>query len=149
MYASRLPAHIDAVLTAKAAELIGKKIESIASFARLNNSRLDTSFRIHSDAFIRNKKPDYACIYYLNTNLDSGTAFYKHADYGDKWCKGNPNIFTKDDGKWERYFLAPEIANSMVIFDSDLYHGRYPWQSYGVDRKDSRIVVVNFIKVLE
>jgi hypothetical protein len=121
-------------------------LRNIASFYRLNTRQHDTEFRVHCDRLIQGEQPDVACVYYLESSEVSGTAFFRHPEHG----VGDPEnlkVFDVDDGKWEPYNWFYARANSMLIYPTSLYHGRFPWVAEGSDKSDGRIVVVKFLKV--
>ena len=123
----------------------GVELEEITSFFRLNTRRHDTEFRVHCDHIIQGQTPTHASVFYLETAEDSGTALFRHPVHGDRDDE-RLSIFDEDDGQWEAYLRCPEVENTMFIYRAELFHGRFPWQARGFDRKDGRIVIVKFMK---
>lgn len=126
----------------------GCRLLEIVSFYRLNSLKLDTEFRVHCDTVIQGEIPDYACVFYLENSGDSGTALFEHPEHG-RSDESRLSIFDEDDGKWEVYFRNYAKANSMFIYDSSLFHGRFPWASKGYTKQDGRIVIVKFMKAVK
>lgn len=122
------------------------KLRVIISFARLNHNNVNNTFRVHSDTLIEGEKPDIAAVFYFDTVVNTGTALFKHPEYG--LINGNPSqsLIFKDNELWEPYLKYESKANSAFIYNADLYHGRYPWEAYGTSQKDGRIVLVMFLK---
>lgn len=147
LHCALVPPFIDRQLQAAMERSLARKLRNIISFYRLNTSRLDTEFRVHCDTVIQGELPDYAGVFYLETCQDSGTALYEHPVHGRGDDQGL-SIFDEDDGKWSPYFMCPEYENRMFLYKSSLFHGRYPWKARGNTRKDGRIVIVKFMKVV-
>lgn len=141
-----LHTELDDQLTRIASAHWGRKLEPLLSFARLNTSVHDVDFRVHADSRVVRTLPDVAAIYYLDTIPETGTAFFEHPDYGRTPRDESLNLFTKDDGKWTPYYHYEQVANSMLVYPSQLYHGRYPWVMPGSSAQDGRIVIVKFLK---
>jgi hypothetical protein len=112
----------------------------ILTFARLNSPDKNTEFRIHADSKIFQKQPNLAAVFYLDSSDTSGTAFFEHPVYGKEHKQPHPQIFTKDDIQWNKYYQYNAVENSMLLYKSDLYHGRQPWAV-----QEERIVIVKFM----
>ena len=147
IHLSHVPRHLNKALTVAMERAWGVQLADLGSFLRLNSSRHDTTLRIHSDSVIRGKRPSHAAVFYLDTCPDSGTALFRHPEFGDRDAAGA--IFTEDDGKWELYHLTTEVENSMFTYKPELFHGRHPWTARGNTRKDGRVVVVKFMKEIQ
>ena len=124
----------------------GMKFRDIASFLRLNTSLIDNEFRVHNDAAIQGVKPTHAAVFYLEDSFVSGTALFSHPEHGKS--SDEVKIFTKDDGLWKPYFNYYARENSLLLYDANLFHGRFPWQAFGKTKYDGRIVLVKFLKEL-
>ena len=146
IYVNKIPRELDDHLTKLAEDAIGKQLEIVHSFIRLNTSIHDIGFRVHSDGKVLDKFITIAAIFYLDTSKDSGTGFYKHPEHGDKALNEEYHVFTEDDGKWELYDKFYEKENTMIVYDAKLFHGRFPWKSRGTRAKDGRIVIVKFMR---
>jgi hypothetical protein len=139
LYALPVPERFNRLLT----EVLNKDPDvgphrDILTFARLNTPIKNTQFRIHADSKIFDTQPNLAAVFYMQTD-DSSTAFFEHPIYGKRATPEN-QIFTVDDGQWKIYHQQPSIENTMLIYDSQLYHGRQPWKV-----NFDRVVVVKFL----
>ena len=143
LYLSYIPGWITQRLTPEG-------YESKISFARLNTSELDTKFRVHADSRTRDAKgqlfyPDFACVFYPFDTPGHGTGLFRHKVLGDQCDKRKARAFTYDDGNWEMYDWYEGKENTMFAYESNKYHCRYPYQSFGLTKEDARIVIVNFM----
>jgi hypothetical protein len=148
LYLTPVPKAYDEVLTQVAELTVQSKLNQLRSFARLNTEELDTNFRVHSDGKIYGHYPDVACVFYIDTREDSGTAFFESPIYGRTSPSPEYNVHKVDDGNWHPYAKVHQVANSMLVYNAQLYHGRFPWKSYGVSKEDGRIVIVKFLKTI-
>lgn len=144
-FLARVPSFINDSLNKAAEELVGKPLEDIASFYRLNSFIHDTKFRIHCDSEIQGRKPTHACVFYLYTHVDSGTALYEHQVYGRE-DGASLAIFDSDDGLWKAWHKVYAEENKLLVYKSSLFHGRFPWQCWGTSKEDGRLVIVKFLK---
>ena len=134
-FPSKYNSHLSKVIEAHTK----KKYLDICSFARLNTPDKDFDFRVHVDGKLLNQYSDLACVFYLRTVLDSGTALFEHPIHGRYSNKRDIHII--NDGLWKPYYSNPSENNSMFVYPSNHYHGRFPWRS-----DFNRIVVVKFLK---
>jgi hypothetical protein len=138
------PKVINDQLNDKIRNTLGFNFRDIASFLRLNTSTIDTDFRIHNDAAIHGIKPTHAVVFYLEESMVSGTALFSHPEHGKQ--SNEVKVFTKDDGLWKSYYLYYARENSMLVYNANLFHGRFPWKAFGKNKYDGRIVLVKFLK---
>jgi hypothetical protein len=136
MYAGELPTPLARLIEGKVQEAWGEELTPIATFARLNDTELDNTFRIHSDGLVQGQQPTVAAVYYIE-NGGSGTALMTHEEYGDQ----GSGIYTTDDGKWTVGEFVAGNANSMFVYEAQAFHTRYPEKS-----EDTRVVIVSFLK---
>ena len=142
MYAARVPLFLKKQFHTAVRRHFGD-VEFLATFYRLNTSKVDTSIRIHSDSEINEVKPDFGMVFYLEDDPGSGTALYSHKVFGDS-SRAN-RVFDNEAG-WEQSFVSQSRANKLFIFNSNLFHGRTPWKAKGVDATDGRVVICTFAK---
>lgn len=119
-------------------------------FARLNTSTKDTSFRIHSDAKTLDNLgrvfyPELACVFYPFTTPGHGTGLFKHRQFGEECRLKEGRVFTQDDGFWDMYEYYEGVENTSFVYPANKYHSRVPHKSFGKDKSDGRIVIVNFM----
>jgi hypothetical protein len=147
LYFHMIPKPTNLVLNQVIENCIGKPVEDVLTFARLNSADKNTEFRVHSDSKIFGKQPNLAAVFYFESSTlekPSGTAFFKHPQYGDRHKVGmdSPQIIPNDDGLWEKYHQYDAVENSMLLYNAHLYHGRQPWAM-----NHDRIVIVKFMIV--
>ncbi len=107
---------------------------------------------IHNDAAMAK----YTAIIYLNERhqCKGGTAFWKHkATQIDEQPDSNDESLFKmlrDDGldekKWEWQRTIPMLFNRLVLFDSKLFHSRYPKENFGDKTSNARLLKVYFFQ---
>jgi hypothetical protein len=141
LYFQSVPKPINDHLNKTIKDTVGT-FSDILTFARLNTPDKNTEFRIHSDSKIFNKQPNLAAVFYLESSDTSGTAFFEHPVYGKEHKQPHPQIFAKDDKQWNKYYQYNAVANSMLLYNAHLYHGRQPWAV-----QEERIVIVKFMIV--
>ena len=146
LYLAPVPVHINAPLLAKIEEAVGCEFKVITTYARLNSENHDTLFRIHADSKIYGSRPTHAAVFYLDSHDFAGTGLYEHPVYGRKAVLPEYFVFKEDDGLWSPYLKYFQRENTMLIYESDRYHGRFPWKSFGQNEKDGRIVIINFLQ---
>lgn len=149
MFYTDVPDSVDQIITKVIEDNLNTKIENIYSFVRINTSLHDIGFRIHADSKVFNKQPTLACVFYLNDSDISGTAFFEHPKHGKEASDDNHWVFTEDDGNWSIHNKVYEQKNSMIVYNSRLFHGRFPWVSYGKTKRDGRIVLVKFMREIK
>ena len=145
LYVAPVPEFVNRTLHQAMEFALGRRLLEIASFYRLNSGELDVDFRVHCDSIIQGQRPTHACVFYLEDCDRSGTALFTHPEHGLE-DPDQLSVFDEDDGKWEAYLKNYAKANSMFVYDSALYHARFPWVSKGHTRRDGRIVVVKFMR---
>lgn len=140
MFAKEIPYSYNQVLNESLQQATSKRYLDISSFVRLNSSDRDYSVRIHSDSKINDCIPDTACVFYLDTIDNSGTALFEHPSYGRV---ADSHAIYKNETNWNAYYKCNSLANSMFVYPSNYFHGRFPWKS-----STNRIVIVKFLKTL-
>ena len=136
MFAQELQPTICEMIEGAISKHWGKELVPIKTFARYNDEWLDTSFRVHSDGEIEGQQPTVAAVYYIDCG-GSGTALMSHSTYGSR----GKGIFIEDDGLWQVDQFVEGKPNSMVVYEADAFHTRYPHQA-----KDTRLVIVSFMR---
>jgi len=92
----------------------------------------------------------HALVLYLASGT-SGTAFWKHKKTGtERLPAGNQELLEKikDDWdhqeRWEIVDFAGMVPNRAIIYESELYHSRYPFEGFGKTIEDGRLIAVAF-----
>lgn len=93
----------------------------------------------------------HALVLYLSDNEESGTAFWKHKPSGTtRIDTGHTQLFDQvcsdwdDLSKWEMQQKVDMKFNRGIIYESALYHSRYPFQAFGDSVETGRLIVVAF-----
>lgn len=102
---------------------------------------------IHSDV----NEGDYTCVVFLNkVNENNGIAFWEHLLSGkERANKLNVGAFEKDgldETKWSQPVIVPAQFNRAVIFDSALFHSRWPRNMWTIGDDEARLIKVMFFK---
>lgn len=131
-------------------ERVMGKVEMLGMAYRLNFNNEVPNAAIHSDM----GWGTHALVLYLSEG-PSGTAFWKHkdtsADYiapGDVWlfeqvCNDWNNL-----DKWEQRKFVEMKFNRGLIYESALFHSRFPFEAFGSDEESGRLIVVAFFTPL-
>lgn len=92
----------------------------------------------------------HAAVLYLSEG-EGGTAFWQHKATGAKRIdQGDVALFEaiKDDwddsDRWEQTALAEMKLGRMVIYESAMFHSRWPFAAFGTDYESGRLVAVAF-----
>lgn len=122
------------------------KVEMLGMAFRANMNGEPPNQAIHTDV----GWGTHALVYYLSDG-NSGTAFWKHRATGMTNLSPIDNkTFIKvrkdwaDISKWEQIDFVPMKFNRAVMYDSTLFHSRYPFEAFGTCLEDCRLVLVAF-----
>ena len=92
----------------------------------------------------------HALVLYL-CDGPGGTALWRHKATGaQRIDPGDKTLFSAvqndwDDGtKWDRIALCPLRFNRAVIYESALFHSRWPFEAFGTGPEDGRLIAVAF-----
>ena len=79
-----------------------------------------------------------------------GTAFFDHHAHGIRF-RGEKDehdrLLREDAGDLQKFnfqSLVPMKENRLVVYPSDLFHSRYPFEGWGTSQQDGRVVIVGF-----
>lgn len=95
----------------------------------------------------------HALVLYLNDTEDDlgGTAFWKHVATGTEKIEPNDQELLKlvepdwnNEDAWETTKYVPMKFNRATIYESKLFHSRYPFDAFGSTPEDGRLIVVAF-----
>lgn len=112
-------------------EEMGFMVEFKQSHVRVGRENTPLTHYIHSDSC----DAQYACVLYFNEPAcDTGTMFWEHKGTGlDRMTQPvDPELFQMlstqidDEGFWNKLEYVKAKANRAVIFDSSLFHSRFP-----------------------
>lgn len=92
----------------------------------------------------------HALVVYLSEG-DSGTGFWRHKATGThRIDPGDQELFERLKGEWENpdaWELTAYVPMKMgraVIYESALFHSRYPFAAFGNDPESGRLIAVAF-----
>lgn len=143
----------DQLVLDKISKTEGIRRKNILSFFRVATDKVDTDWRIHSDAIINNDRPKRALVLYLSPSKMEGlhgTAFWKHKELGDYLpenisCKDFDEVLLSDSNnvdKWDLHSVIGYKINRAVCYPCNYFHSKYP----NVGWPDGRMVYVMFYK---
>lgn len=126
-------------------DLLGP-VEMLGMAYRLNFNEEEPNAPIHSDL----GWGTHALILYLSDG-PSGTAFWRHKktgavriDTNDNWLFETVSKDWKDDGCWHLEQFVDMKFNRALIYESALFHSRYPFKAFGDSPETGRLIVVAF-----
>lgn len=135
-------------------EEMGFMIEFKQSHVRVGRENTPLTHYIHSDSC----DAQYACVLYFNEPAcDTGTMFWEHKHTGlDRMGQPvDPDLFEmlskhiSDESHWNKLEYVQAKANRAVIFDSSLFHSRYPQVLPIKDGEVPRLVSTIFFNKIE
>lgn len=113
---------------------------------RLNYKGEMPNSRVHSDIGLGT----HAAVLYLCEG-EGGTAFWEHRETGMRRLDSSKSgLFerTKNDwdngDAWVMCGAANLVFNRAVVYDSNLFHSRWPWDAFGDNPRNGRLVAVAF-----
>lgn len=122
------------------------EVDMLGMAYRLNYIGEEPNQSIHTDV----GWGTHALVLYLNDG-PSGTAFWKHKKSETTRLKPldiTTYIATRkdwtDNSKWELDNFVKMEANRAVIYESELFHSRYPFEAFGTKPEDGRLILVAF-----
>lgn len=126
-------------------------VEMLGMGFRLNFNGELPNAAVHSDM----GWGTHALVLYLNDGI-GGTAFWRHRATGARRIDpGDFDLFEAvrndwdDESKWEQTGLCEMAFNRAVIYESALFHSRYPFAAFGNDAESGRLIVVAFFNLKE
>ena len=133
----------------KVEALLRRKIDLLGMGFRLNYEGETPNNEIHADL----GWGKYALVLYLNeppAGIQSGTGFWRHLSGAERIRHGETKVYeaVKDDwndaDKWEQTKFVSAKYNSAIIYRSELFHSRWPFEAFGSTPEDGRLIVVAF-----
>lgn len=130
----------------EAIERVYGPVEMFGQGYRLNFAGETPNQSIHSDL----GWGTHAAVIYL-CDGPGGTAFWQHIRTGSTRIDvGDQELFDAIGGDWEleqawsMVGLAELAYNRAVLYDNALFHSRYPFEAFGTDQHDGRLIAVAF-----
>lgn len=133
-------------------ENFGGPIELLMMGYRLNYAGELPNHAIHTDM----GWGEWAMVLYLNevpSGIESGTAFWRHELGSVRLQAGDVNTLFAvqddwdDESKWIQTKFVPMIPNRAIIYKSELFHSRWPFEGFGSLPEDGRLIAVAFFNV--
>ena len=126
-------------------------IELLGMGYRLNYAGEPPNQSIHSDL----GWGSHALVLYLNAG-PSGTAFWRHIETDTtRITVGQTELLEQIKDDWEdstKWQIRTEVEmkfNRAIIYDSSLYHSRYPFEAFGNTPENGRLIAVAFFNMKE
>jgi len=147
-YKRVMPIHIPAI-EHKLAFIMGRDIELLGMAFRLNYEGELPNNEIHADL----GWGKYAAVLYLSEppeGKESGTAFWRHHTGAERIRPGEISTYEavkndwNDVSKWEEVRHVSAKYNSCIIYKSELFHSRWPFEAFGTTPEDGRLIIVVF-----
>ena len=145
--------NFDEMVLDKISKIEGIQRRNIFSFFRVATDKVDTDWRIHSDAIINGERPERALVLYISPSSMKGlhgTAFWKHKELGD--CLPENVSFEKYDDvllnesnnieKWDLHSVVGYKVNRALCYPCNYFHSKYP----NLGWEEGRMVYVMFYK---
>lgn len=92
----------------------------------------------------------HALVLYLCSG-EGGTAFWRHKATGaQRIDPGDMALFEQVNGdwddatRWDQTHIAPLKFNRAVIYESALFHSRWPFEAFGDNPENGRLIAVAF-----
>lgn len=130
----------------EAIEKVFGPVEMLGQGYRLNFAGEKPNQSIHSDL----GWGTHAAVVYLCEGF-GGTAFWRHLATGaDRISVGDHELFAAigDDweleGAWQMTGMAEIAFNRAALYDNSLFHSRYPFEAFGSNEQDGRLIAVAF-----
>ena len=123
-------------------------IDMLGMAFRLNYKGEEPNQAIHTDV----GWGTHAMVLYLNDDPNyGGTAFWRHIESGKERLSPH-DLMTyvkvrkdwEDSSKWQMVDAVQMKANRAVIYESELFHSRYPFEAFGSTPEDGRLILVAF-----
>jgi len=129
-------------------EVLGGPVTMFLQAFRLNYDGELPNHAVHSDAGWGTK----ALVLYLSEKEGTGTAFWKHKQTGATSISMStapallPYIAPDWNNveAWEQTDMVQSKYNRALIYDGQDFHSRWPFEAYGKNIDDGRLIVVGF-----
>ena len=154
-HVARIPSDVAEVIMSSVVSIMGVPIDMEFLVARLSTDTIDSDVRIHTDFGMGTT---HACVWYgtdppeepVSSYAGYGTAFFDHHVHGIRF-RGEKDehdrLLREDAGDLQKFnfqSLVPMKENRLVVYPSDLFHSRYPFEGWGTSQQDGRVVIVGF-----
>jgi hypothetical protein len=121
-------------------------VEMLGMGYRLNFNQELPNASIHSDM----GWGTHAAVLYLSEG-EGGTAFWRHKatgasriEPGDLGLLGQIEGDWDDASRWDQVGMAEMRLGRLLIYESALFHSRWPFEAFGTDYDSGRLIAVAF-----
>lgn len=131
-------------------QAMGRKVDLLGMAYRLNFGGELPNNAIHTDL----GWGTYAAVLYLSEPTHperSGTAFWRHLATGAKRILPGDDAVLKNveadwnnPHAWSNETWVEAAFNRLIIYRSELFHSRWPFEAHGTNKQDGRLIVVAF-----
>lgn len=94
----------------------------------------------------------HAAVVYLSAG-DSGTAFWRHLPTGSTEYHPDEYVAILSDvdniEAWEMRMMVSQRPNRGLIYESALFHSRFPFEGFGSTPEDGRLIAVAFFTPID
>lgn len=132
-------------------KLFGSEIEMLMSGYRLNYNGELPNAAIHSDL----GWGEYALVLYLSEG-PGGTAFWRHKATGaERLPPDDIKLLMEVEKDWNNVEAWEQVSciemkfGRAAIYDSTLFHSRWPFEAFGDSPETGRLIIVAFFNVKE
>lgn len=130
-----------------AIEQVMGPVDMLGMGYRLNFNGEMPNTAIHSDL----GWGTHAAVLYLSDGPGGGTALWRHRATGvERIDMGDEELLQQIKGdwskpdRWEQTALAPMRLGRLVIYESALFHSRWPFEAFGDGAATGRLIAVAF-----
>lgn len=136
---------------------LGQKVLPELQAFRLGAEKSHLHNYVHAD----HTCASLACVYYLNRQEDcqGGTAFWRHRIHGWDFMPTQNQLdeagYTleqlkadwHDPNAWEQVTLAGMKENRLIVYPTQAFHSRWPWEGFGTTPDNSRLIWCGFFNI--
>lgn len=136
---------------------LGQKVIPRQQAFRLGAEKSHQHSVVHSD----NVTASLASVYYLNPpeQCQGGTAFWRHKKHGWDFMPTAEQLAQKgytieemrqdwlDKDAWEMVTLAGMKTNRLIVYPTQAFHSRWPFDGFGNTPENSRLIWAGFFDI--
>lgn len=129
-------------------ESLGFNIDFVHGHLRLGTKETALTHYIHADTYSQMAM----VLYFTEPQCETGTAFWRHKATGESLMPSNapPDVFAmfdadiEDESKWVQQMFVKAQENRAVLFNSRLFHSRFPRELPIEEHEVPRLVATAF-----
>lgn len=138
-------------------QALGQEVLPQLQAFRLGSEKSHLHNYVHAD----HTCASLACVYYLNRPVDcrGGTAFWRHKKFGWDQMPTQAQLdevgYTLEEIRkdwldkeaWEMVTLAGMKHNRLIVYPTQAFHSRWPWEGFGDTPDNSRLIWCGFFNI--